>query len=382
MDSELIRVWQLINELSEQLAQNQKLASTITLQSGELKAQASEANSGFALNRVNTNISQETFESELERTNARIIIENQTLLHENKQLSVLLKEHEDTMANIMAKFRNHSLAAQNHEKTLIRHYETLLHSRANQNYTMDLATSTHITRSLARLSHYLRALLRSMAGEEPENDIIIAFESEHEIRLIDPSELQTLLDALEGRTEENYPGTEARGDWVVEREHEIARLERENEELRRSLGIDATSIAERGITVELDQFEPGRYSTFFAARRMGGHSQQNSGDGMGGRPYWEQHAVNVQQQQHMQQLQQGGLQRPMELQPGMRGGMTARRPGIFGGAPRGGAMSGLGRGIPTGPPTTGGPMYAGQLGPQTTDRPWPLQIGPSIDTGR
>lgn len=51
----------------------------------------------------------ETFESELERMNAQIIIENQALLQENKQLSILLKEYENTMETIMAKFRNHAV---------------------------------------------------------------------------------------------------------------------------------------------------------------------------------------------------------------------------------------------------------------------------------
>jgi hypothetical protein len=53
----------------------------------------------------------ETFESELERMNAHIIIENQTFLHENKQLSVLLKEYEVTMDTIMSKFRNHAVGS-------------------------------------------------------------------------------------------------------------------------------------------------------------------------------------------------------------------------------------------------------------------------------
>ena len=51
----------------------------------------------------------ELFESETERLNAQIIIENQTLLHENKQLSLLLKEYEGTMDTIMSKFRNHAV---------------------------------------------------------------------------------------------------------------------------------------------------------------------------------------------------------------------------------------------------------------------------------
>lgn len=43
--------------------------------------------------------------------NAQIIIENRTLLQENKQLSLLLKEYENTMETIMSKFRNHAVSA-------------------------------------------------------------------------------------------------------------------------------------------------------------------------------------------------------------------------------------------------------------------------------
>lgn len=51
----------------------------------------------------------EVFESELERQNAQIIIENHTLLQENRQLNGLLKEYEQTMETIMNKFRSHAV---------------------------------------------------------------------------------------------------------------------------------------------------------------------------------------------------------------------------------------------------------------------------------
>jgi hypothetical protein len=51
----------------------------------------------------------ESLESELERTNAQIIIENHALQQENKQLSLLLKEYEQTMDTIMMKFRSHTV---------------------------------------------------------------------------------------------------------------------------------------------------------------------------------------------------------------------------------------------------------------------------------
>lgn len=52
----------------------------------------------------------EVFESELERMNASLIIENQTLLHENKQLNSLLKEYEQTLETVMTKFRSQAVS--------------------------------------------------------------------------------------------------------------------------------------------------------------------------------------------------------------------------------------------------------------------------------
>lgn len=42
--------------------------------------------------------------------NASLVIENQTLQHENKQLSVLLKEYEQTLETVMSKFRSHAVS--------------------------------------------------------------------------------------------------------------------------------------------------------------------------------------------------------------------------------------------------------------------------------
>lgn len=48
----------------------------------------------------------EVFESELERLNATLVLENHSLQHENKQLSMLLKDYEGTLENIMGRFRS------------------------------------------------------------------------------------------------------------------------------------------------------------------------------------------------------------------------------------------------------------------------------------
>ncbi|KAG8219457.1 hypothetical protein J3R82DRAFT_385 [Butyriboletus roseoflavus] len=245
MDNELLRAWLLVHELSDQLAHNQKMTSALQSRAASLRGQAAHSSSGFALRRFNTDISKETFESELERLNAQFIVENQTLLHENKQLSLLLKEYENTMETIMTKFRNHALAAQQHELTLARHYEGLLLACDSQNQFSDLATETQTAMGLQRLAQSLRALYRSMIGEDPGSA-----DEDTEV------DIQSLIDALAENASPNF-----REDWALERETEIARLEKENEELRRMLGIDPASLAEKGVTLDLDREESGRFST-------------------------------------------------------------------------------------------------------------------------
>jgi len=43
--------------------------------------------------------------SEMERFSAALVMENQTLLHEHKQLRMLLREYEGTLETVMGKFR-------------------------------------------------------------------------------------------------------------------------------------------------------------------------------------------------------------------------------------------------------------------------------------
>lgn len=340
MDSDLLRVWQLIHELSDQLALNQKITSALQSQAGSLKTQAANSGSGFALRRFNTDISKETFESELERMNAQIIIENQTLLRENKQLSQLLKEYEGTLETIMSKFRNHSLAAQQHELTLTRHYEAILHSRDSHSLSSDLTSSTNMAQSLQRLSHYLRALIRSMAGENPDSSdptLDINLDPDYDgAGVVNLSELEELIETLDEKAG-GYSSQEGRQEWALEREYEIARLEKENESLRRLLGIDEESMAATGVSLDLDRVESGRYSTYLSSSSRRGPS----GSEMYGHrtSYWD-----AQQQQRFQQMGGAPLQRAMDLQPGMRMGTQgqSRRTSIFGGGlQRGGLAGGL-----------------------------------------
>ena len=51
----------------------------------------------------------EEFDSELERLNVSLVLENQSLQAENRQLSGLLKDYEGTLEAVMAKFRAHAV---------------------------------------------------------------------------------------------------------------------------------------------------------------------------------------------------------------------------------------------------------------------------------
>ncbi|TFK41994.1 hypothetical protein BDQ12DRAFT_720014 [Crucibulum laeve] len=331
METDLVRVWQLLNELSDQLVHNQKITNSLQSQAGSLKDQAANSGSGFALRRCNADISKETFESELERMNAQIIIENQTLLQENKQLSLLLKEYENTMETIMTKFRNHALAAQQHELTLTRHYETLLLTRDTQSMSTDLTANANTSQSLQRLALYLRGLLRSMSGENPEHDPHYQYNLDPDydgsgFGITNLEELQSLVEALDQKGAAGYSGTEGREDWALERECEISRLERENDELRRLLGIDEANMAERGVSLDEERAESGRYSTYLSSAMR----RQGSNDGYSSRPYWDNGSMGA------------PLQR-MDMQPGMRAAQ-GRRPGMFG-SQRGGLLGGSVRGL-------------------------------------
>lgn len=54
-------------------------------------------------------MSTEEFESELEKLNVSLVMENQALQQENRQLSSLLKDYESTLEAVMGKFRAHAV---------------------------------------------------------------------------------------------------------------------------------------------------------------------------------------------------------------------------------------------------------------------------------
>jgi len=257
----------------------------------------------------------------------------------------------------------------------------------------ELTSSTNITVALQRLTKHLRALLRSMSGEDSDSD-----DPDQDDRCETGSAaavvagLTTLIDALDEEEIPGYPDTDGRADWALERECEITRLERENEDLRKMLAIDSASIAETGVTVDEVRVESGRHAAFLsaAARRR---SSSGSGFGMGGEswgmrppqstafmidpPGGSLYSNGSQPQQQGGPLQQ---QHNVELQgQGVR--FQGRRPAMFGVSHRGN----LGLGRSGGQNVAPSSMWSHQaLSPAspTPERPWQSQTGSNLDLSR
>ncbi|KAI0375483.1 hypothetical protein BV20DRAFT_1040855 [Pilatotrama ljubarskyi] len=415
LDGDLIRAWQILHELSEQNALNQKMASTLASQAHSLKSEAKNLASGVTLRRVNLDISKETFESELERQNAQIIIENHTLLQENKQLSALLEEYEKTMERVMTKFRAHTAAAQQHELALTRHYEALMQGLESSLAQSDLSNNTATSLSLHRLAQSLRALLQSLNGEPSDPHPQPHAQADPSPQPAPSHDSLESLDAL----------LDARDDWAIEREAEISRLERENEELRRALGIDRASAEANGWLedeareLSLRRFVP---TNSYAHQQHYHQQQQQQQQNRSGSP--GQGQMQMQMQMGMQRggipsfdagqhmaaggggagsmnvnvnvgmgMGQGGQGGPMPMHPGpgqgagggmpigMQGPGGMGQPGMRGVQGRRPAMFGRGRGGGGG--SGGGPpLWDGvSQNPPPQERPWQMQGG-GFDLGR
>ncbi|KAF9454768.1 hypothetical protein P691DRAFT_197029 [Macrolepiota fuliginosa MF-IS2] len=233
---DLTKLFALIAELGESLNENRSLSVSLYAQATNVKVcrlcsvrdtplthrrhivqtQAIHSQSGYVLRRFNLDKTPEEYKAELERMNVAITAENQGLQHDNKQLSSLIKEYEQTLETVMSAFRNRARDVQERELSLVRDYETELLSREEENATQELVASTAISASLGRLSHVLRRLLRAESGEDDE----------------EPPSTRT----QEEEEEEPWNATLA-AEHSMDREIELARLQAENEELKQMLGL-------------------------------------------------------------------------------------------------------------------------------------------------
>ncbi|KAG8826903.1 hypothetical protein FRB91_011911 [Serendipita sp. 411] len=234
MEQEIQRIWMLVSELSDQLNQNNRVAAELHSQIQTLKEQAETNSKTTKLNRYNTDLTNELFDSELERATVAQVIENRSLLQENRQLTSLLNEYEQTLETVMTKFQQHTQAAIEKELALRRHYEGMLASNEEQT-----STQTYNLYALSDHLHRLKLLLQlTVKGEtaatiDPSMLDNIGMSSHMATGEGQESDLEVLARSLEEAEVDEDEGL----DWAAERETEIERLEKENTELRRQLGI-------------------------------------------------------------------------------------------------------------------------------------------------
>jgi hypothetical protein len=145
-------------------------------------------------------LKKEEYDAELERMNSAMLAENQALQHDNKQLNALIKEYETTLETVMGLFRQRAHDVQCQELTRIREYESRILERESDAQSAQLGVQVAYSASLTRISALLRSALRAYNGETEDSDPDAA-------------------------------------DLALERECELARLERENAVLRTLLGV-------------------------------------------------------------------------------------------------------------------------------------------------
>lgn len=209
------QLWSLITQLGEQLSQNQSMSVALYTLAGKVKHQTANLQTGFVLRRFNSDKTQEEYDAALEQMNTTMGAENQALANDNRQLSNLIKEYEQTLETLMSTFRTRAQSVQERELSLIRDFEAKLLAREEENGDRELQAHSAISVAIVRLSYLLRRLLRAQGGED-----------------VDPPPSP----ADEAAEREPWTAAQA-AHHALEREIELARLEKENEELRRMLGM-------------------------------------------------------------------------------------------------------------------------------------------------
>ncbi|ORY28801.1 hypothetical protein BCR39DRAFT_559365 [Naematelia encephala] len=261
----LQRLYSSVCDLSEQNEKNQAMIAELKARNDNIKGQAAHIGNGFPLRRFNLDISDEEFQSELEGFAAHLVLENQQLQNENKQLGALLKEYEGTLDNVMGKFRGIAYSSQQHDLSLHSYYTSLLQTLQTAHSSAQLHDDTSLSLLLTRLSTLLRSALRSMGGEEPDPALPglltelshlanggqplsssdgsssppsspSSSKSKKSVLPRAPAKPTPFPGFVPGSTG-GYAGTQGQGDWALEREMEIQRLENENRALRDMLGV-------------------------------------------------------------------------------------------------------------------------------------------------
>lgn len=106
----------------------------------------------------------------------------------------------------------------------MRHCEAMLIQGETELLQHRLIADTSVSLFVAKVSHLLRMVVRLLGGEDPVLDSSLP-----------PSPIEDTRDRRESR---GYIESVDEGlDWVLQREAELVRLERENEELKRLVAV-------------------------------------------------------------------------------------------------------------------------------------------------
>jgi len=144
----------------------------------------------------------------------------------------------------MTTFRKRAHEIQEQELELIRKYEAALLKKEAEQLTEELDANMAFSSSISTLGKNLRKALRALDGE----------------------------DVPEGGDDRDDMATLAASEWALDRECELARLEKENAELRRMLGLE--------VEVEQTSISLSNLSTAGSVSEQGGHDQRSQiGDG-------------------------------------------------------------------------------------------------------
>jgi hypothetical protein len=128
----------------------------------------------------------------------------------------------------------------------VREYETKLLAREEENAEQELAANTAVSEAFERISNLLRQLLHVQNGEDVEPPSIPPSSSESSSTNAAPASSSPSSSAIISASTStpasgSEPGADSipfiASDYALEREIELARLERENEELRRMAGL-------------------------------------------------------------------------------------------------------------------------------------------------
>lgn len=163
--------------------------------------------------------------------------DNHALQRDNKELNALIKEYEQTLENVMSAFRKRAVRCprfrllltalsedrfqrdvQENELAIIREFESRILTLQDQDSTKRLIASTAQSESLARLSRSFRQFMRSVGGEDADRS--------------------SSDDNPKSEDLESWSAASSSAEWALERDCELARLEKENEELRRMVGAE------------------------------------------------------------------------------------------------------------------------------------------------